>query len=79
MTPYVQKFLTHCMMLASLDKPYSWWAAKNYAELDPQLADLPKLLTTAMQQLQSSEPCATTTKSAEIQQRLRALKQQSGY
>jgi hypothetical protein len=79
MTPYEQKFLNHCIAMAKVDKSYAWSAAKRYAQMDPQLIDLPSNLVISMNALKGSNPSVTTTKSAETLQRLRVLKQQSGY
>ena len=50
-----EKFLAHCIHLATIDKAYSWWAAKNYATLYPQeLSDLPEFLTQEMKARQRS-------------------------
>jgi hypothetical protein len=35
-------------MIAKLDREYAWWAAKNYATLDPELDGMRELLTEAM-------------------------------
>ena len=48
MTPYQQKFVSHCIDLAAnplYGKDYANWAVKNYAKLDPyQLSNLPALV-----------------------------------
>jgi hypothetical protein len=42
--------------MTKTDKRYAWWAAKNYAEIDPhQLADMPALLTERMNQQQGAK------------------------
>jgi len=44
-----QRVLSHLVMMAKVDKSYSWSAAKNYAKLDPyQLATIPDDLTREM-------------------------------
>jgi len=77
LTPYEQKFLDHCIAMAKVDKKYSWFAAKNFAALDPQLSDLPSNLATAMNALKDSNPLETSTKTGATSQRLLALRQQS--
>lgn len=44
----LQKFLDHCVSMALVDKAYAWNAAKRYAEIDKELAELPALLTAEM-------------------------------
>ena len=57
MTNYQQKFLDHLVRMAAQDKALAWWSAKNYAAMDPhRLAEMPKMLTARMLQLQSSKP-----------------------
>ena len=54
MNAYQQSILDHLVMMAQQDKRYAWWAAKNYAQLDPyQLADMPALLSARMLALQA--------------------------
>jgi hypothetical protein len=48
MTPYLQKMLNHCVWMAEREKSYAWWAANNYAQMDPALEELPALLTAEM-------------------------------
>lgn len=48
MTPHQSKILAHLVTMAQTQKAYAWWASKNFAELDPELADMPRLLTAAM-------------------------------
>jgi hypothetical protein len=56
MNAYQQSILNHLVSMAQQDKRYAWWAAKNYAQLDPyQLADMPALLTERMKQLQGAK------------------------
>lgn len=47
MTELERKFLAHLVWMASLEKRYAWWAAKNYAQC-PGLERMPQLLTEAM-------------------------------
>jgi hypothetical protein len=58
MSPYQSKILAHLINMAKLDKSYSWWSAKKYAQIDPhQLADMPEQLTRSMRELQGLKPC----------------------
>ena len=50
MTPYQTRVLAHLVRMAQHDKAYSWWAAKNYAEMDAELWAMPELLTKEMRQ-----------------------------
>ena len=55
MNAYQQSILDHLVSMTKTDKRYAWWAAKNYAEIDPhQLADMPELLTARMKAHQAS-------------------------
>ena len=48
--------LGHCVMLASLDRSYAWWAAKRYAtESEGVLSDLPQLLIDEMNREQARD------------------------
>jgi hypothetical protein len=40
--------LEHLVWMASYDKHYAWWAAKQYAGMLPEWQDLPELLTAEM-------------------------------
>lgn len=54
MNDYQQRILDHLVSMAKQDKAYSWWAAKNYAQIDPHhLADMPAQLTARMKALQA--------------------------
>ena len=49
MSPYQERVLAHLVSLALVDKTYSWWAAKNFAQIDPHLlSEMPSLLTQEM-------------------------------
>lgn len=52
MTTLKPRLLAHLCHMATMDKNYAWWAAKRYAEMMPDWADLPELLTQAMRKLQ---------------------------
>ena len=54
MTPYQTRVLAHLVRMAQHDKAYSWWAAKNYAEIDAELGTLPEKLTAEMKARQKS-------------------------
>ena len=59
MTPYQTRVLAHLVRMAQVDKAYSWWAAKNYAEIDKELGTLPDLLTAEMKARQRSKEQST--------------------
>lgn len=46
------RILAHLVRMAKVDKHYAWWAAKNYARLNPhECSDMPERLTAHMLKL----------------------------
>lgn len=43
-----QRLIAHLVWVASLDKQLAWNLAKNYATIGEDFADVPQLLTAAM-------------------------------
>lgn len=45
--------LSHCIAMAKYDKAYAWWAAKNYAQQNPEeFSALPDMLIFEMKKIQ---------------------------
>lgn len=55
MPDFKTRLIDHLVWMASLDKAYAWWAAKNYASMHKDFEDVPQLLTAAMQSRKSKE------------------------
>ena len=47
---FQDRLIAHLVWVASLDKALAWSLAKNYATMGEDFADVPQLLTAAMNQ-----------------------------
>ena len=68
MTPYQTRVLAHLVRMAQQDKAYSWWAAKNFAQIDAELWAMPELLTKTMLQRSKEQSTGGGTNERNVSQ-----------